>query len=80
MPLARTGGKFHLDDAVTNLAGWGTTDEDNTISTDILQDAHVSIVDDATCAQFDPATTRARRPARASTRRPAPATATAAAR
>ena len=43
---------------MTNLAGWGTTDEDNTISTDILQDAHVSIVDDATCAQFDAATTR----------------------
>jgi hypothetical protein len=55
MPLARTGGKFHLEDAVTNLAGWGTTDEDNTISTDILQDAHVSIADDATCAQFDAA-------------------------
>ena len=39
---------------MTNLAGWGTTDEDNTVSTDILQDAHVAIVDDDTCAQFDP--------------------------
>ena len=53
MPLARTGTQFHLDEAVTNLAGWGTTDEDNTVSTDILQDAHVAIVDDDTCAQFD---------------------------
>ena len=80
MPLVRDGiGEIGLDPEVTNLAGWGTTDEDNTISTDILQDAHVSIVDDDTCAQFDPSYDP-RTQTCASSRSPAPATATAAGR
>ena len=42
-----------------NLAGWGTTDEDNTLDTDILQEAFVTVIDLTTegieiCESYDP--------------------------
>ena len=82
MPLGAPDARVsHLDDAVTNLAGWGTTDEDNTLSTDILQDAARRRSSTTTRARSSTrATTPGRRPARASSRSRAPATATAAGR
>jgi hypothetical protein len=54
MALARAGGDYERDPTVPNLAGWGATDENSTLFTEVLQEAYVSILDDATCAGFDP--------------------------
>ena len=59
MPLARPQVEYFLDPVVPNLAGWGTTDEDNTLDTEILQEAFVTIHDLTsegieTCASYDP--------------------------
>jgi secreted trypsin-like serine protease len=59
MPLARPQVEYFLDDTLPNLAGWGTTDEDNTLDTDILQEAFVTVIDLTTegietCAAYDP--------------------------
>lgn len=59
-PVARPGGRYVTQQGVPNAAGWGTTDEDSTIGTDVLKEAYLALQTDDTCAafapDFDPAT------------------------
>jgi secreted trypsin-like serine protease len=54
MTLATPGGQYVTKTGVPNAAGWGTTDEASTVSTDILQEAYLALQDDDTCAAFAP--------------------------
>jgi secreted trypsin-like serine protease len=54
MALATPSGQYVTKTGVPNAAGWGTIDEDSTVSTDILQEAYLALQDDDTCAAFAP--------------------------
>jgi secreted trypsin-like serine protease len=60
MKLAVPGGQYVTVANVPNAAGWGTTDENSTIGTDVLKEAYLELQSDETCAaivpDFDPAT------------------------
>jgi secreted trypsin-like serine protease len=53
-PLAVPGGRYVTQQGVPNAAGWGTTDEESTIGTDVLKEAYLALQDDAVCADFAP--------------------------
>jgi secreted trypsin-like serine protease len=54
MKVAVPGGQYVTKDGVPNAAGWGTIDEDSTISTDVLQEAYLELQGDDVCAAFAP--------------------------
>ena len=60
MKVAVPDGEYVSKPNVPNAAGWGDTDEDSTVDTDVLQEAYLELRDDQTCAafasDFDPAT------------------------
>jgi secreted trypsin-like serine protease len=60
MKLAVSGGPYVTVEDVPNAAGWGTTDEDSTIQTDVLKEAYLELQSDQTCADivddYDPGT------------------------
>jgi secreted trypsin-like serine protease len=60
MKLATAGGQYVTVENLPNSAGWGTTDENSTIGTDVLKEAYLQLQSDATCAaivpEFDPGT------------------------
>ncbi|HEX5619113.1 MAG TPA: serine protease [Solirubrobacteraceae bacterium] len=60
MKLAVPGGPYVTVENLPNAAGWGTTDENSTIGTDVLKEAYLELQSDETCAailpEFDPAT------------------------
>jgi trypsin len=52
MKLAQPGGAYVTVQDLPNAAGWGTTDEDSTIQTDVLKEAYLELQSDQTCASF----------------------------
>jgi secreted trypsin-like serine protease len=52
MKLAQPGGPYVTVQDLPNAAGWGTTDEDSTIQTDVLKEAYLELQSDQTCASF----------------------------
>jgi hypothetical protein len=53
-PVARPGGRYVTQQGVPNAAGWGTTDEESKIGTDVLKEAYLALQGDDTCAAFAP--------------------------
>jgi secreted trypsin-like serine protease len=62
MPLARPDRAYEAPLAVPNSAGWGALDEDATLFTNVLQEAHLALRTNADCVavapMFDAATQR----------------------
>lgn len=60
MKLATAGGPYVTVDNLPNAAGWGLTDENATIGTNVLKEAYLVLQSDETCAAivpgFDPDT------------------------
>jgi secreted trypsin-like serine protease len=52
--VAQPGGQYVSPQNVPNAAGWGATDVDATITTDVLKDAWLALQDDDTCKNFAP--------------------------
>ncbi len=53
-PVARHGGRYVTAQGVPNAAGWGTTDVDSRIGTEVLKEAYLQLQSDQTCAAFAP--------------------------
>jgi secreted trypsin-like serine protease len=54
MKLASPGGPYVTVENLPNAAGWGTTDENSTIGTDVLKEAYLELQSDDTCAAIVP--------------------------
>jgi secreted trypsin-like serine protease len=52
MKLAVPRGPYVTVENLPNAAGWGTTDENSTIGTDVLKEAYLELQSDQTCASF----------------------------
>ena len=52
--VAQPGGQYVSPEGVPNAAGWGATDVDATIGTDVLKEAWLALQDDPTCEHFAP--------------------------
>ena len=54
MKLAAPGGPYVTVENLPNAAGWGTTDENSTIGTDVLKEAYLELQSDETCGDIVP--------------------------